>query len=294
MQIEISLEFLSELIGVKKGDLSAAVKKDDENLKETAEIEKVIKDNLKTKIEAVRKEARDEGHGRGKRESLTQIEKDLASKHKVSDEGGIDAVIARVLDKHKTEGSELTPEAIKQSDIYINDLKKEIEKRKTLQTEFESFKTDVETTSKRSRVAQEVQKILPERKFALPQSERVRDRLINAYVDEILEQSDISIVDGKIVAKDKKGQPHRDDMMNELSFADYASTLAADFFEVKAGDGRESPGATTPPTGGGGKLPSIKSKDDFYTAYYAADSVESKKELKAHYDKLVEAGEIDN
>lgn len=291
MDINISLEFLAKLIGTKPGELSEAIKKDDESLKPQGEIEKHIQGVFSEKLKTVKKDARDEGHGRGKRESLSTTEADIAKKYGV-EKAEIPTMIDAII---KATGKEqtITPEMIKQSDTYINDLKAEIDKRTTLETEFNTYKTDVDNSNKKRTVRTRVLSLLEDKQFALPKTEKVRNNLVDSYINELFAGKKIDIKGDDIVVTDENGKPLRNDLMNEIGFDDYAVTVAGDYFEVSNGSGGKTPGATTPPGGGGGggkKYPKVNSQEEFLAHYNSLETIEEKQEFKAHYDRIVAQG----
>lgn len=290
MNIEVSLEFMAGLIGIKPGELSEAIKNDEE-LKPQAEIYEFVKSTYSSKLNDVRKEARDEGYGRGKRESLTGLEKTLAEKYGI-EAAGIDKMISAIIKKSGKE-QKITPELIKASETYVQDLKTEIDKRLAIERDFETFKTGVTAEEQKRTVKSEALKILEQNKFALPKSQKVKDRLLDTFVEEIMSGRKIAIKDGEISVTDENGNPIRNDLQNVMTFNDVSVSLASEFFEIQNGDGRQSPGAQTPPSGGGAhKFPEIKSQEDFINHYRTISDLDEKRAFKQHYDQLVKENKI--
>jgi hypothetical protein len=301
--LEVSLELLSELTGFKPGKLSAAVKMDEENLKPADEIAGILKDAYKTKLEAVRKEARDEGHGRGKRESLSSYEKDLKAKFGV-DGDDFDSILKATLDKvakenGKGKAPEVTEELIKSHPYFNQVIDKEKEAYNKVMSDFDAYKSEVQTKETRNAVKRNVLSVLKESNFNLPSSERARDRILGVYVEDLIGDNKVEIADGQVKISTKDGTPIRDDSMNPLDFADYAKLKATDYFDVKKNHGGQSPGAQTPGSaangGSGGEnyaFPQVKNLQEFMGHYNTITDIKEKTAFHAHFKKIQEAGQV--
>lgn len=134
------LEFFAPLLGKGAGELSEAIKKDDEGNLDIDNAKQVILDAQKERLKSIEKEARDEGYGRAKREVLTEKERELADKFKIEgDISSIEQLVEKAIENNKPDGA-ITPEAIRESDVYLSDIKALKEKNESLESEFESFK----------------------------------------------------------------------------------------------------------------------------------------------------------
>lgn len=284
--ITLSLEAMAGLIGIQPGELSAAVKNDKDELKPQADIDKYIKEMYSSKLNVVRSEARNEGHGRGKRETLTTLEKEIAQKYGV-DPADTDTMIKTII-KKSGEGKEVTPEMIKSSETYVNDLKSEIDKRLAIEQDFEQFKTGVTLKEQKSAVRGAALKALQDSKeFKLPKTEKVLSRLLDALTEEIMTDRKIDIKDGEISLLDKNGNPIRNNLQNVMTLSDVTLSVGADYFEPMTGDGRSSPGAETQKGGQqtAHNFEPVKDQEDFINRYRALDTMEKKQAFKAFYDQ---------
>src|SRR5687768_2307656 len=99
--IEISEEFLSDVLGTTEGEITEALK-DGENWKPEAEIHSFIKTKIDERLHKAKTASRLEGHGRGAKESLTKKEKEL--KERLGVEGNtIEEIVEAALEAAKTQ-----------------------------------------------------------------------------------------------------------------------------------------------------------------------------------------------
>ena len=95
-EINIPMELVASVLGTDPGVLAESLKSADGNLKPTSEIEGFLKEHFGKKLNEVKRSGIDEGYGRGKKESLTSKEKELAQKFEISDYQGFDGLFQSI------------------------------------------------------------------------------------------------------------------------------------------------------------------------------------------------------
>lgn len=298
MDISINLEFLAGLIGHSPEELSEAIKKENtDELKSPKEIESIVSAALQTKFKTTRKAGYDEGHGRGKSESLTKLEKELAQEWDVPYEDGktVKDLAQAWHEKQSKPGSgKLTPESVKAHEIYVNDMKAEIQKRTTLQAEFEQFKAGIERQQTTAAIQKNAMSILKENNFALPEDETIQANQISGFISALTKDKNF-VLEGDDVKSilDANKNPVKDNLMNDVSFKDLVLQTGKGWFTVKQSDGRESPGVTTKPGGtppANFTIPVVKSSEAYFQEFGKLQSLEQKQAFAKHYEKQLKDG----
>lgn len=304
MEITIDLELLAEVLNKQPGELSEALtKKEDDEIKpvEKSQAKKYIKEAFSEHVQTVKRELRDEGYGRGKKEALSNLEKSLAEKY------GVDVMEAeKMIDKiveEKTKVKADDPDKIKQSEVYINDIRAEIEKREKIESDFNEFKTNVDRHEQQNTVKSKIDLMLEENNFVLPEKPLRREKLKKALYREILDDSEtkFEIDDQGIRVLNKDGKPKRNDNLKELNFKDYTLSVAKTYFDIAEGDGRNSPGnkngdGSAGGSGAGGEefqFPKIESREKGMQHLYSIKDIEEKKAFNEYLKELEKAGSFE-
>src|SRR5690625_5364768 len=125
MEIKISLESLAQVRGIPSGEITEALKSEDRELKPQKEVNNYFVSAFKDKLKGAISESRDEGFGRGKRESLTEVEKCVESEFGVSSKGDIRSQIKEL---HKAANeNKINPDEIEKSEILTEKLSTAVE-----------------------------------------------------------------------------------------------------------------------------------------------------------------------
>ena len=257
------LEFLAPLLGKSAGELSEAVEKDDEGKFKLESAKAVISELQKERLKSVESAARNEGHGRATREVLSAKEKELAEKYKV--EGSTIEEIIQAAIENSSEGEELTPEKIRESEIYQQDLKALKSAKEEAESQFQEFKQTVEQRQVDHKLNDKLQSFLQGEGFVLPKDERRKKALFDAYKARLKDGRQFQFKDDQVAVLDKDGNPIKDDLHNVRSFDEVAGEFAGLFFDKQQSTGKESPGAGGQPPGNpGDDLPEITSSQDYY------------------------------
>lgn len=286
------MEFLAGLTGISQGELSKALKTETEELKSPEEIQSFLSDHFKKKLSS----AKNEGHGRGTRESLTKLEKQLAEEWEIEHKEGmtIQEMAGAWASKSQKPGSssKLTPESVKAHDVYVNDMKAEIAKRTALEDQFNQFKTGVEQKELHSFVSGQALPILEKHKFALPEKQNIKETQFNSFMSDLTSGAQFKKNEkGEPIVLDKEGNPLRNDLMNEISYEDYVISKASNWFDKRKDDGRTSPGAQSQQPGGAGagKFPVVKSANEFFETMGKIEKLEDKQAFKQQYEKQLQS-----
>lgn len=275
MDVTLSVEFLGQLTGKDPGELSEALKNGEE-LKPSEDIQSYLSSVIGEKLKVTRKAGYDEGHGRGTRESLTNLEKQLAEEWEIPYEKGkttVKDLTSAYLEKNQKPGSgstKLTPELIKASDVYRNDLKALMDQKAALENEFVTFKTNTEKEKVLGVAKSKAMALFEKHSFKLPENQKIRENAISGFMMDLtknVQQFKLND-DGNDITEmiGSNGVPLEDAMMNKIGFEDHVVNTAKGWFEIVKSDGRQSPGAGSQ-TGGGGAgdgLPVVKTKEEFF------------------------------
>lgn len=298
MDITISVEFLAGLIGYSPDDLSEAVKKENsDELKGPKEIESLVSTALQTKFKTTRKSGFDEGHTRGKSESLTKLEKELAQEWDIPYEDGktVKDLAQSWLEKQSKPGSsKLTPESVKAHEVYVNDMKTEIQKRTALETEFQNYKSEISQKETVSVIQKNAMALLKENNFALPEDETIQANQISGFITSLTKDKNF-VLEGEAVKSilDSNKNPVKDSLMNDVSFKDLVLQTGKGWFSVKNGDDRTSPGATTAPGSSAASkftVPVVKSSEEYFQTFGKLESLEQKQAFAKQYEKQLKDG----
>ena len=230
-EIKISLESLARVLGKAPGEISEALKSENDEQKPQKEIDHYIESNFQNKLKGAISESRDEGFGRGKRESLTEIEKWIGSEFEIAPMGDIKAQIQKL--KESVEKTEIKPEDIEKSDIFKSKLDTAITAVKTkLGEENERLSGELNSLRRaqvQTKLGGHLRSLLKENNFVLPEDGTIAKNIFNAYMAAVWNNDvDFKIDEGKDmpVMTDKEGNPVKDDMHNVLTVNDYALAKA--------------------------------------------------------------------
>jgi hypothetical protein len=293
--IEISEEFLASVLGTDAGEITEALK-DGDSVKPQDEVEAWIKSKYDEAIYRAKKSGHTEGHGRGLRESLTSKERELKEKFGVEGKT-IDEVIDNVIGSVQA-NSKASPDDVKNSEVYINETKRLKAIIAEKEAELEGAKSSFTKAETLRAARAHGEKLLKAKNYVLPDDEEIANTLVSTLFEKLEDDNTrLSLADGRIVVLDKDGRPKENESgTKDLTFDDLFEQKARKFFKVAAADDRKSPankkteGDDPKPAG---DMPELKSRNDLITELNKLKGDPDKMQaLKAHYDKLVEDGQI--
>lgn len=258
-----------------------------EELKEgtTAEVEALLSNAIKAKVSA----AREEGHKRGLKDTKSEVEKKLATKFNVENYSDLDDLVSKIKIVNP-EPQQSTPEDIRKNKIYLDDLQALKEAKKAIEAEFTTYKASIQADKLRSQIKDVGAKVLKDNKFKLPSNEKIANRLLTEFVNDLIGYADYEFSGDDILVL-KKGEKERlkDELHNTLSFADVAQNIAANIFE-KDTSGAKPPNVATTDGGKPGSAQyqkvGLTSLDDYYQRMGKASSVDEINALQKELSDL--------
>lgn len=228
----------------------------DENDLDEKKVASLILELDKSRIKEIRTKHHDEGHKKGKAETLAAFEKDLREKFNVSDleKQGLELIEAIIEKQGSKSSKELDDDAVKRSKTYqteklqwekkLEDLKKEMEdKVKATEAGFQKEKTFSKASEKALAILDALKPVLSED----PQKAlRQKQILLNE-----LKGFDFSEVNGELVIL-KDGKPLEDEHGHSVKFDALVKNKASEFFDFQKSEGRTTPSGSGSGDGGSG------------------------------------------
>ena len=292
--IEISLEFLADVLGTSPGEITDALK-DGEDFKPQAEVEAYIKKSFGDSLHKAKTSGKTEGKNWGTKESLTAKEKELKAKYEV-DGANLDEIVENAVEAAR-QHSKLNPDDVKSSEIFITETKRLkgliAEKDAELTKQAESF-----TKKETMRHAREHgMALLKKFNFVMPDDPDILDEALANLFSKLEDDTTlIGLSDGKLTVLDTNGKPKENEAgTRELSFDDHLVSKAKRYFKQAVADNRQSPANKNKPDGKDPQdpnLPELKSREDLFKALNAERDPDKQRAIKSHFDKLVEDGTI--
>lgn len=284
----ISLEVVANVLKTEPGVLA-------ESLKNAEKPEAVLNGIIQKRLDEVRKTGHDDGYGRGKRESLSALEKELAKKHEIAEYEGIEGLVNGIIEKH-TSHNKLNPDDVRKSEIFLNEMRVKDDLIKQSKADLKKFKEEVEFNHQKSIVNNAALKVIsnPENKFRLPENEEVKTNHVNTFLQSLWSGVKYDIKEDKIIGvlDAEKGEIIRDAEYKPLSAEDFVKQKAQSYFEIMQGDpGRSGTGNTTQPANGGGSTVNYATKDDFMHAYLTETDPNKLEAMRAFESKKIQSGE---
>jgi hypothetical protein len=293
MKIEISVEFLAEVLGTSAGSLKETLEK------EGAKQEEIIKESVAKKLAQAKDEGersgKKEGYGRGEREVSERYEAKLAEKlgTKV---GRLDDIIAEYQQIVKSSiDKDDDPVKIRNSKVYLEDMKAEKLKVQEVETEYKTKLSTLERKEVESIVREKAIEIIGKKNYVLPQSEVARNNQINTLVKEIMNDNQFKVLDGKKVQiLDKEGNAVRDELLNEMEFDTFFTGKADTYFDVSDQDGRRAPENRQQDPNPKPKVTvaAFKSEDEYANALYSTTDPDTLEAMGAMFDQQVKRGDF--
>lgn len=288
--MEIKLELLGQVLGMSGDSLANELKNADGELKSESEIKSFLETKVSDKLKAAEKKGRDEGIGRAKKETLTQLEKELATDYGIEEVLPAKDLIKKIIEKNSTVDA-TDPNTIKTSDVFRDAIKAEKEAQRKIQESFDSFKKEVAFKEKRSFVETKLPELLEKGKFVLPDNPKLKETHLSVFKNALFDgvDFDISGESPKVLGAD--GKPLLDNLHNEIGFETFVTLKASNFFEVAAGDNRQGAGNRAGAAGGnaGGKVFNfghITSQEEGMSKLYTIQDKDERAALSEHIKTL--------
>lgn len=249
-------------------------KADGEGFDAQSELATILESD-KSRISTLKTDAFNDGHKKGKSESLKDLEKQIRTDFNLEDESlkGIDLIKAvHALDRQAGKNG-LTDDDIKKSSLYIQLQKRLDDASKETETKVSTALKDAETKFNRERTLSSVKSkalelfeglnpVLPEDKSrAAKQKEWLLKDLEGYEYDSAEDGSFIVKKDGKAVA---------DDHGNLIDFGQLIKTTASSYFDFKQSAARGSEGNKSDGSGGSAFVPKNEAE---YLKYISDTSV---------------------
>jgi DNA-binding MarR family transcriptional regulator len=281
-KVTISVEFLSSVLGTDVGSFP----------QEEAQIEGFLKGEIVKKLDAAKRTGKDEAFGRAKRETAEELEKKIAEKLGV-EKSDLDKMVDAYMEKNKA-SFKADPKDIRNSDVYIEDMKSEKQKY----VELEKLKNDELTKIQKQSITEKLKtkaiELITEGGYVLPEDRVKRENQIDLFISNILNSNDFKpLEDGKkFQVLDKDGNPVRNDVHAELDFDTFFTGKANSYFDVSKTDGRKAPENKTDQNGKVLTVPDFNSSEEYVQKLYATKDPEVRAALAKSYDERLKKGDI--
>ncbi len=220
---------------------------------------------------AKEKELRDEGHGRGLKEGLTNLEKEIKTEFGLeTDLQGIELIQEVVKTKSKT------PPDVEELQRKFNTKEAELEtKQKGVVTGLQDKIKELETGQAKSEVLTVVRDRAKEKLSGLKLiTSGIPANIMSGFMSDISKANYI-IENGKVLMKNDKGEILRDDHEKEITFEDHVKTTAEAWFTTE-GDGKDGTGNKNADDTGGSSDFSKMTEKEKIEAYGKATPEERK------------------
>lgn len=290
MEVTIKLEQLADMLGRSAGEIAEALK-EGEGLKGADEVSRYVKGEIEKMIEKSFKRGSGEGHGRGKREVLTEAEKNLKAKYGVEGDG-IDEVVSNIVDQVR-KNTEIDPNDVKNSELFISETKKLKERINDLEAEKNQAQERVKKERVKHLVKQKAGPILKKHNFILPDDPNISHTLLSHFYNSLEDEN--TIIDEKnedLFVLDKDGrQKENPKNFKDVTIDDHILAKAKEYFPQAKSDNRSSPGEKTEnfqSSGNGASSFDVKGMDDTSMLKHM-QSLETAKEKKEFKQKWEEA-----
>ena len=284
--ITISVESLARVLGTQPGAISEALKSEGDEQKPQSEIDNYLVSAFQKKIDQAVRDGKDEGFGRGKRESLSEIEKWVSENYEIAPTGDIKSQIQQLSEK-LAKKTEFKPEEIEKSEVFQNKLSEAVNAVKTKFEEKENEFRTREEQWRRQRIerilSKQADSLLKQNNFIVPEDEKIANNLKNLYVRSLMsDEYDFKLSESEddFQITDKNGNPLKDDLHNVIGFEDIGLEKAREFFAVRSGDGRDVSGNRTQTPTGAGSAYKFEDMESAMKAYYAEKDPEKQTQIR--------------
>lgn len=280
--INVSLESLGKVLGTSPGAIEAALTAEGEPKPQT-EIDQFFVTKFQDKLNLAEKSGKEEGRGRGTRESLKSIEDWIFEKFEIEPFGDLKSQIEKL--QQKVAKVEIDPKEIENSEIFQKRLDEAIislksnyaEKEKEFETSKEKWRRQrIETV-----LDKKARSLLDKNNFVLPENETIATTHLRNFMRDLWDEKiDYRLnEDDELQIVTKDGNPLKDDLHNVIGFEDFGLGIAKNHFLKREGSGRETPGNQTNPGGGSSTQFNFTTREDAMKRYNAENDPKVQTEI---------------
>ncbi|WP_313418821.1 hypothetical protein [Sphingobacterium multivorum] len=239
-------------------------KADGEDFDAQSELATILESD-KSRISTLKTDAFNDGHKKGKSESLKDLEKQIRTDFNLEDESlkGIDLIKAvHALDRQAGKNG-LTDDDIKKSSLYIQLQKKLDDTTKETDTKVSAAVKDAETKFNRERTLGEVKtkalEVFTGLNPVLSEDQEKAKRQQSWLLKDLEEYEYEKAEDGSFIVK-KEGKAVADDHGNLIDFGQLVKNTASSYFDFKQSSKRDSEGNKSNSSGGSAFVPKNESE----------------------------------
>lgn len=299
MEVNKIVETIAVGLGTAADDFTEAYIKEGDQITgiDFEKLSGTLQNVVKSRIDSVSRESRDEGYGRAKKETMDQIESRLAEKYGVP-KAKFDDMMEVIVSKQK-ETFKANPNDIRNSDIYLADIKAEKERLKELEQSFEQERNTWKSQQVQLLGQSRATSYLTQSNFALPEDQSKRENLVRLFLKDVFNDPNnrIEPEGANLKVLDKDGYPVRNDMKEPITFDDYLESKANQYFEKRT---ERKPASPANHSEGGKQTSTVEAPDFANNEEYIKlvdEAVRSKNKelltaLKEKYESKVNSGEI--
>jgi len=237
---------LAKVYKMQDGEIDELLNSSEDNAQETAT--QTILDKDTARIATLKTPAKgqtfQDGYAKGKKESLTELEKTIKEKFEIeSDATGLDLIDVIVTAKAPTgaKPKEITEDDIRKSPFYQQTVKDHKKALTEANSTWQAKVTELETGQKKAEtfavVGTKAWETVTGMNPILPKNPQVADNLKKAYLATFKDFDYETQADGKTILVMKDGKVHTDSHGNNVTLDDLAKTNAAGYFEFQQNNG---------------------------------------------------------
>lgn len=244
-KIEVSTEFLASVLGTTPGALAEAFNPAEDGSAKSAE--EVLKPHFQARFDASFQEGRKQEQGKAERLAGEKFEKEIQTQFNREKRLPVIEAIREILDEQK-KTYKANPNDIRNSDIYISDVKALQDKVTELQGAVQSKEKEMEMKDINSEIAKVSSEVL--KGFALPENDDMRNNNVALFLDSISKGVTFRREGDVVKIYDQDGEyTVKNDMRNDIDLQSFIAERAAKIFPAAKQQSKGMPPA--PPAGGG-------------------------------------------
>lgn len=277
--LEFLESFLSTTLKLDKAGVAALI--DADGLPKTDAINQLLEKD-KARVALLTKGKFDEGHKAAESKVKTQFEKELKEKFSIeSDKVGVD-LVSEIIEAKTPKGEGLTEEQVKKHKAYL-DLNESIQGKvkeavKAKETEFETYKTQVERGKSLSVVKQRALTLFESYKPILSADAAKAAKQKEMFLNQF-EQGNYRMDGERVIMLNADGTDKTDPHGNRVEFDSYVKETASSLYDFQATDPKDSPAGGSGGAGGAGgaaKPVVVKDEADFMKQFHGAKTPQEK------------------
>jgi len=288
---EFLIAFLSKTYKMDEAAVAELLESDETKLKADA-LDKLLNKDATRVTELTSTKTFDNGYKKGQKEALDKLEKELKEEHDITSTKVGKELIAEIIAAKIPTGDSLTEEQVKKHKTYL-DLQESAAKQvkeavKAKQAELDDFKKGLESKETLQVVKQK----------ALAKFEALNP-ILSADAGKASKQKELFLkqfesgkyrVEGdRIILLSDDGTDKTDAHGQRIDFEAHVAELAGNYYDFKKAESRSSAGNENGNGGGSGNKVVVKDEKDFMAQMTAAKTPEERAPIKAAWDELQKA-----